>query len=72
MLTLDHPNIVKTVEVNSEGVYQKNGKANNLGPFMVMEYAERGLLFDYVIFSGKFSEEISRVYIAQLIDGIYK
>ncbi len=69
MLSISHPNIISTIELNSEGIYQKNGKANNLGPFMVMEYAEKGLLFDYVIFSGKFSEETSRFYANQLLNG---
>ena len=69
MLSLDHPKIIKTIEFNSDGIYKKNDKADAIGPFMVMEFAEKGLLFDYIIFSGRFSEETTRFYLNQLLNG---
>ena len=70
MLTLDHPNIIRTIELKGDGIYKKNDKADAIGPFMVMEFAAKGLLFDYIAFSGKFSEDTSRFYLNQLLDGI--
>lgn len=66
---LDHPNIVKFVEVREKGVY-KTGGGEILERFViVLEHVEGGELFYYLVV-GRFSEGAARTYFRLLLDAI--
>jgi len=54
---MDHPHVIKTHEV-----FEENGKI-----YIVMEYCNKGDLFDYIKSNGKLSEEESKKLFKQLI-----
>ena len=56
-----HSNIIK--------IYQVKESSTTL--CMIMEYAEGGELFNYIIDKGNLSEDESRYIFQQMIDGIY-
>lgn len=68
---LNHDHLIKSIEFShSADLKKKNGKIEST-MFTVLELAEGGPLFDYLAFTGKFSEEIARTYFSQLISGIF-
>ena len=70
MKKLNHQNLVNFIEVLEEAKYtKKNGQSYN-AMCIVLEYCANGELFDYVANSGKFSEDIARLYYHQLIEGL--
>ena len=68
---LKHPNLIYLVDFSHSGDYKKkNGEV--IGTmYTVLELAQGGPLFDYLAFTGKFSEETARTYFGQLISGFY-
>lgn len=65
----DHKNIVKFELGKADGLLVI-GELDFKEPYIVLELAEKGVLIDYLIFTGFLSEDISRYYFKQLIEGI--
>lgn len=64
---LDHPNVLKCYDSSINGT-AVNGKGSALSvPYLALEYAYGGELFDYLMRTEKFTEEIARFYFIQLI-----
>jgi len=61
MRMLDHPNILK--------MYDTLEDTKKL--YLVLEIANGGDLFDKIIATGGFSEEVARMYFKQVIDGVH-
>ncbi|KAM3136501.1 hypothetical protein pb186bvf_011459 [Paramecium bursaria] len=70
MKELNHPNLVNLIEFNEAMIYQKRNGVKSNRVVIVVELASGGELFEYVAQTGKFSEEISRYYFRQLIEGL--
>jgi serine/threonine protein kinase len=64
---IDHPNVLKLHEVSYDEVDSDNGKSALV---LVLELAERGELFDFLSYTGKFSDTLARTYFHQIISGI--
>lgn len=68
---INHPNIVRLVHSNENGVYtKKQGRGNYNCMFMVMDLCPNGELFDVLFKTGAFSEPICRFYFKQIISGL--
>ena len=62
MKGLNHPNILKLIDGNENGVLIKKNGQKIPCIYMVLEYAPGKELFDFVAFAGPFSEPIARYY----------
>ncbi|CAI2367630.1 unnamed protein product [Moneuplotes crassus] len=70
MKELDHPNILKLVDYNTDAkAIRADGSKLKL-QYMAIEYAEGGELFDFISDTGRFSEEHARYFYHQLIDAL--
>ena len=62
MKDLNHPNILKILAVHSNSTYySKKGKSFSV-VFLVLEYCVNGPLYEYLNYTGPFSEEVARKY----------
>merc|ERR1739848_359501 len=67
LLQLDHPNIIKLLELNDSGTYTKrDGTVKNGKVYAALELAQNGEIFDYLANTGRFSEPVARFYFRQL------
>jgi len=67
---LDHPNIIKLYKFNDNAILVKaNGKKIPVA-YLAFELVTCGELFDYVAFSGSFSENLARHFFSQLIEAL--
>ena len=67
---IKHPNIIKLIE-GSKGLIKKPNFTNKMVYYFVLEFAENGDLFDYVLFANKgFGEKYGRYLFKELINGI--
>mmetsp|Transcript_10625 Transcript_10625/g.19398 ORF Transcript_10625/g.19398 Transcript_10625/m.19398 type:complete len:501 (+) Transcript_10625:84-1586(+) len=65
-----HPNIVRLLDVDWTGKYpHKDGSVTDAA-IITLELAANGELFDYLMHTGSFSEEVARTYFTQLVDGL--
>ena len=69
MSKLDHPNILKMVEVNWDQDFFVNGEVKKV-IMTVLELASGGELFDFLSYTGCFEEPIARSYFCQLMSGL--
>ena len=60
-MQLDHPNILKIYEFKQDAVWRKSGDRECKVAYLVMEFVNRGDLFDYVSLN-PFKPEICRYY----------
>ena len=67
--TLQHPNIVRLVEVKT-GTQSNPRKGEKTVNFIVLELVGGGELFDFVSLGGRLSEAQARYYFSQLLDGL--
>lgn len=58
------------IEYGKDGVVERSNGHKEHVIYIVLELATGGELFDYVATTGKFSEEIARLYFHQLIEGL--
>jgi len=58
---LDHPNIIKLIEVG-EGTQVHSKKGTKQVKYMVLELAQGGELFDFVALGGALSEATARFF----------
>jgi serine/threonine protein kinase len=72
MLTLDHDNLIKLKEYGSDGVLEEKGCPVKRGvPYMVLEVAKHGELFDWIAYSGiRLTERFARYFFRQMIEGL--
>ena len=66
---LDHPNVIKLVEVN-QGTQIHSKKGTKEVKFMVLELAQGGELFDFVALGGALSEETARFFFKQMMEAL--
>ena len=64
-----HPNILKIV-TEGEDFYKELDMAPRLVPYIVLEHAAHGDLFDVVNYSGPFSEELTRYFFKQFLEAL--
>jgi len=69
---LKHTNIVNMVEFHKSVDYVKKNGASYKVVAIVMELVSGGEVFDYVKITGRFSEEIARIYFRILIESKIK
>ena len=71
LLQLRHNNIVKLFKIGENGVYKKpNGKIRDDVTYAVLELAQNGEIFEYLVTTGRFEEPIARYYFLQFISAI--
>jgi serine/threonine protein kinase len=69
LLQLNHPNVIRLLELNTEGVYtKKDGKVKSGTVYAALELASNGEIFEFLANTGRFSEPVCRYYFKQLID----
>eukprot|EP00471_Norrisiella_sphaerica_P003657 CAMPEP_0184489588 /NCGR_PEP_ID=MMETSP0113_2-20130426/15878_1 /TAXON_ID=91329 /ORGANISM="Norrisiella sphaerica, Strain BC52" /LENGTH=470 /DNA_ID=CAMNT_0026873105 /DNA_START=60 /DNA_END=1473 /DNA_ORIENTATION=- len=68
--TVKHDNVVKLKGVDWEGQYPHNDGTKTDAAVITLELCENGELFDYLMHTGSFSEEVSRTYFHQLMNGL--
>ncbi|ETO33799.1 Protein kinase domain containing protein [Reticulomyxa filosa] len=67
---VDHDNVLKLLSYDKDGQYPEVDGTTTPCMYMSLEYAGNGELFDYLMFTGYFDEDIARSYFHQLIDGL--
>lgn len=70
MKTLHHPNILNLKHLEMDAVYpKKNGTTRNV-MLLALELAAGGELFDFMMHTGAFPEDVARTYFFQLIQAL--
>ena len=69
LTALQHPNIVRLIEVN-RGTQSNPRKGSKEVNFIVLELVGGGELFDFVSLGGRLSEAQARYYFSQMLDGL--
>ena len=68
---IGHPNVVRLVHSNENGVYTKRNLRGSYNcMYMVMDLCPNGELFDVLFKTGAFAEPIARFYFKQIISGL--
>ena len=60
-LVNNHSNVIKIID-NDISIYQKTVGTKKEVAFIIQELASGGELFDIILISGKFSENVARYY----------
>jgi len=68
--TVKHDNVVRLKGVNWEGDYPHKDGSKTEAAIITLELCENGELFDYLMHTGSFSEDVARAYFHQLIEGL--
>jgi serine/threonine-protein kinase CHEK1 len=68
MKNLHHPNILNLVDHNTNAIYKKTSGESYEVLYMALELASGGDLFDYILQTHAFSEDMVRYYCHQIID----
>jgi serine/threonine protein kinase len=70
MKAINHPNVVALRHFEKDMEWQRaDGTAKRVA-LMVLENAENGELFDYLVYTGHFSDAIARAYMRQLLSAL--
>ena len=69
-MKLKHPNLINMLDHRPQAKIKLQGKTEERRPLVVLELAEGGELFDYLSKTGKFSTELSRFYVKQLLSAL--
>ena len=67
---LQHPNITALHKVSNEGKYTSSEGQNKKVTYAVLEFAENGALIEFILSTRKLSEETTRYFFIQLIEGL--
>lgn len=68
---LNHPNIISLYKFSQKGTHvSKTGEKTKNMTYALLEFAEGGELIDFLRFTGRFSESVTRYLFQQLIEGI--
>ena len=70
MRRLDHPHVLKLKDVNWSAQYPKKRGGFREDIMLVLQLADGGELFSYLMHTGKFPETISRTFFQQMCDGL--
>ena len=65
-----HENILKLIDYSWKSELQHHSSQSETVAYIALEYAEKGEIFDYILETGKFSEQVWRFYFKQLIDAL--
>ena len=69
-LVSGHPNVIGLQHVEMDTEWQNLDGTSSRVALMVLELADHGELFDYLMYSGHFSDEITRAYMRQLMSAL--
>jgi len=72
MNAVNHPNVLRLFSVDWNAKFPDKRNKDHLNDVLlvVLELAEGGELFDFLSYTGAFSERIARTYFTQLVSGI--
>lgn len=70
MKIVSHPNVISLKHVEMDIEWQRLDGSTKRVAMMVLELADNGELFDYLMYSGHFSDEITRAYMRQLVSAL--
>lgn len=70
MKIVSHPNVIALKHVEMDIEWQRIDGSSKRVALMVLELADNGELFDYLMYSGHFSDEITRAYMRQLVSAL--
>ncbi|GAB5363206.1 hypothetical protein AAMO2058_000863700 [Amorphochlora amoebiformis] len=65
-----HKNVVQLLSVDYEGQYPHKDGSKTDAAIIALELCENGELFDYLMHTGSFSDDVARAYFHQLIEGL--
>jgi len=69
--SLNHAYVLNVIETCKEGKLEKaDGRVKDV-LYVVLELAQGGELFDFLMETGKFGEKLARYYFRQMIEGIH-
>ncbi|OQR92749.1 CBL-interacting serine/threonine-protein kinase [Achlya hypogyna] len=71
MKRVQHPNVLRLLAVKKDVEYAKKKGGFQKVVLVVLELASGGELFDFMMYTGRFSEEIARTYFRQLVSGLH-
>lgn len=69
---VSHPNILQVYSINGEGSYEKIGAEGRKIPvvYAVLQLARSGDLFDFLVSSGGFGEDVARFFFARVLSSV--
>lgn len=70
MSRVAHPNVLRLLGVHDELEYTKKDGSSKKVIVIVLELATGGELFDFMMYTGCFSESVARAYFQQLVAGL--
>jgi serine/threonine protein kinase len=70
MKAVYHPNTLQLIDVELDATYPKKNGATRQVALLVIEMAHGGELFDYLMHTGPFSEDVSRAYFSSLLSAL--
>lgn len=70
MSRVAHPNVLRLLAVHDELEYTKKDGSSKKVILIVLELATGGELFDFMMYTGCFSESVARAYFQQLVAGL--
>ena len=70
MKELNHKHIVNLIEASTNGVYRKRDGSSYNVCYLALELASGGDLFDYVAQTSRFSEDIVRYFLHQIVSAL--
>ncbi len=70
MKTVSHANVIKFIECQWDAMYPKKDGETYSVIYIVMELATGGELFNFLLYTGVFSEPMARFYMQQLMIGL--
>jgi len=70
MQSLDHPNILQLLDLEMNATYPKKAGPPKEVVLLVLELAPGGELFDFLMYSGPFSEKMARTHFSSLLDAL--
>ncbi|DAZ98634.1 TPA: hypothetical protein N0F65_000829, partial [Lagenidium giganteum] len=70
MSRVTHPNVLRLLGVHNDLTYTKKNGTSKQVILIVLELATGGELFDFMMYTGCFSESIARAYFQQLVLGL--
>jgi len=65
-----HPNVIQLIGFYEEAEYPEADGTKRPCLVKVLEFAPGGELFDFLMFTGRFSDEVTRTYCRQLLSGL--
>ena len=67
---MDHKHVTKYYQFEENAAYEKANQTSIEYSYIAMEHSLSGNLFDFVAWSGAFSDDVCRLFFSQLIQGV--